>query len=307
MTPQKIIIDTDPGIDDAMAIFFACLHPGLDVVGMTSVFGNVTADIATRNAMVLAEMAKQDIPVAKGENTPLVMVPNGVSDYVHGAEGFGDIPPQTPKATAVSETAAEFICRMISENPGEIVLCPIGPLTNIALALDLDPSITSKVKSVVIMGGGLDRGNVTDFAEANIWNDPHAADRVFAADWEVTLVGLDVTHDVTCHPPDFNRIAAKAPVLGGFLNEAVQFYFRFYESHYGFKGCQMHDPTAVIAITNPEFFTIENHALEVIVEGARVGQTARSASAARTPVKVCMGVNSDRVKELFLSTIETGY
>ena len=307
MTAQKIIIDTDPGIDDAMAIFFACLHPGLDVVGLTSVFGNVSVDVATRNALVLAELARQKIPVAAGADKPLVQIANRVSGHVHGNQGFGDMPPQFPKGAAIAETAAEFICRMVNAHPHEIVLCPIGPLTNIAHALTLDPTIADKVKAVVIMGGGLERGNVTEFAEANIWNDPHAADAVFAAGWDITMVGLDVTSQVVCSAADFKRIAANAPRLGGFLNQAVQFYLRFYEERHGVPGCHMHDPTAVIAITNPELFTIEMHALEVIVAGARVGQTVRSAQAARKPVKVSLGVDDGGVKELFLSTIDTGF
>lgn len=304
---HKIIIDTDPGIDDAMAIFYAALHPDIEIIGMTSVFGNVTSDIAARNAIVLAERAQQAIPVAKGADKPLVQSPNPVSDYVHGVEGFGDMPAQATIARPVDEPAHEFICRLINENPGEITLCPIGPLTNIALALRHDPSIADKVKDVVIMGGGLDRGNVTDHAEANIWNDPHAADAVFAAHWPVTMVGLDVTTQVICHPPDFARIAAASPVLGGFLNEAVQYYLKFYESHYGVLGSQMHDPTAVIAITDPQYFTIENHALEVIVDGARIGQTIRSADPSRPKHKVPMGVDIDGVKQRFLTMIETGF
>ena len=304
---HKIIIDTDPGIDDAMAILYAALHPDIEIIGMTSVFGNVTSDIAARNAIVLAERARQSIPVAKGADKPLVQTPNPVSDYVHGTEGFGDMPAQAITARPVDEPAHEFICRLINENPGEITLCPIGPLTNIALALRHDPTIVDKVKDVVIMGGGLDRGNVTDYAEANIWNDPHAADAVFAAHWPVTMVGLDVTTQVICHPPDFARIAASSPVLGGFLNEAVQYYFKFYEAHYGVLGSQMHDPTAVIAITDPQYFTVENHALEVIVDGVRIGQTIRSANPSRPKHKVTMGVDIDGVKQRFLTMIETGF
>lgn len=307
MTTLKIIIDTDPGIDDAMAIFYAYLHPEIEVLGLTTVFGNVTVDIATRNALVLTELAKQNTPVAKGAAKPLVQSPNGVSDHVHGAEGFGNMPPRTPIDQAVNETAAEFICRVINENPGEIVLCPIGPLTNIALALELDPSIAQKTKSVVIMGGGIARGNVTEYAEANIWNDPHAADAVFAADWDVVMVGLDVTHQVACGTADFNRGASAAPVLGGFLSEATEFYLTFYESVYGKPECHLHDPTAVIAITDPQLFTIENHALEVILDGERIGQTAHSEKRGRRPVRVCMGVDAVAVKELFLSTIDSGF
>ena len=304
---HKIIIDTDPGIDDAMAIFYAALHPDIDIVGMTSVFGNVTTEIAARNAIVLGERAKQSIPVAMGAGAPLVMPANGVSDYVHGVEGFGTMPVQATTAQPLDEPAHEFICRMINENPGEITLCPIGPLTNIAMALEHDPSIAGKTKAVFIMGGGLDKGNVTEHAEANIWNDPHAADRVFAADWPITMVGLDVTTKVQCVPADFERIAASTPVIGGFLNEAVQFYMDFYASHYGKRGCDMHDPTAIIAITDPQYFTIETHALEVIVDGARIGQTVRSTDPSRPKHMVPMGVDADGVKQRFLSMIETGF
>lgn len=307
MTPQKIIIDTDPGVDDAMAIFYAFLAPELEVVGLTSVFGNVTVDIAARNARVLVELAGQDVPVARGADKPLTITPNPVSAHVHGAQGFGDMPPRTPKTALITETSAEFIVRKINENPGEITLCPIGPLTNIALALQLDPTIAAKTKSVVIMGGGLELGNITEFAEANIWNDPHAADQVFATDWDVMMIGLDVTQKITCGAPEFSRAARGAPILGGFLAEATDFYLKFYESVLGEPVCRLHDPSATIAIGNPELFTIENHALEVIVEGARVGQTIRSSDPGRRPVRVCMEVKSADVRELFLSTIETGF
>jgi inosine-uridine nucleoside N-ribohydrolase len=304
---HKILIDTDPGIDDAMAIFYAALHPDIEIVGLTGVFGNVTVETAARNALVLAERAGLSIPVAKGAAFPLFQTPNPVSDYVHGAEGFGHIPAQSVRGTVSAEPAPELICRLIAENPGEITLCPIGPLTNIALALRHDPSIAANVKNVVIMGGGLDCGNVTKYAEANIWNDPHAADEVFAANWPITLVGLDVTTKVICTPPDFAAIAKTAPILGGFLNEAVQFYFTFYENHYGLLGSQMHDPTAVIAITDPQYFTIETHALAVIVEGTHVGQTVRSADPSRPKHNVCMGVDADGVRQRFLSMFETGF
>lgn len=307
MNTQKIIIDTDPGVDDAMAIFYAFLQPKLEVIGLTTVFGNVSVDVATRNALVLAELAGRDVPVARGAEKPLVMAPNPHSSQVHGVEGFGDMAPRTPKGKVIAETAAEFIVRQINENPGEITLCPIGPLTNIALALEMDPSIAQKTRSVVIMGGGMELGNVTEHAEANIWNDPHAADRVFAAGWEVVMVGLDVTRQITCGAPEFSRTKKAAPVLGGFLSEATAFYLEFYQTVLGEPVCRLHDPSATIAISHPELFTIENHALEVIVEGTEIGKTIRSGKGGRRAVKICMGVDAGAVKELFLSTMETGF
>jgi len=308
MNVEKIIIDTDPGIDDAMAIFYAGLSPKLDLVGMTAVFGNVTVEIATRNAMVLAEVLKQDIPVAKGAETPLVQVPNRVSDHVHGVEGFGDMPAQTPKATALDVPAHEYLCQMINDHPGEIILCPVGPLTNIALALRHDPSITTKVKSVVIMGGGLySGGNVTDYAEANIWNDPHAADEVFAADWDVTMIGLDVTQKVVCPHSDFEALKIDAPVIGEFLSQATDFYIKFYKEVVGIDGCQMHDPITVVAAIFPEMFRYEHHPLEVCLTSDKIGETRISNSTNRRPVKVAVDVDIDTVKAEFFRVLRTGH
>ena len=308
MNKQKIIIDTDPGIDDAMAVFFAGLSEKLDLVAMTSVFGNVTLDIATRNAMVLAEILNQNVPVSEGFSKPLVQRPNPVSDYVHGKEGFGDIPARLPKAKPTSVPADKYICDLINANIGEIILCPVGPLTNIAMALRHDPTITSKVKSIIIMGGGVfSGGNVTEFAEANIWNDPHAADEVFAADWEVTVIGLDVTQKVVCAHSDFLKLANKAPVIGSFLAQATDFYIKFYQEAVGINGCQMHDPITVIATVYPDVFTYEYHPIEVCLEQSRIGETMISRDKTRRFAKVAVDVDIDAVKKIFFDTIETGF
>lgn len=307
MTQTKVIIDTDPGVDDAMAVFYACLDPRIDLVGLTTIFGNVTTDIATRNALALLELAGMDVPVAHGANVPLVQEPKEVSWEVHGREGFGDVPPITPKGKPVSETAAQFICRMVNENPGEIILCPVGPLTNIALALQLDPGIADKVKGVTVMGGSLDEGgNVTPHAEANIYHDPHAAEIVFAADWKVTMIGLDVTHQVICSPDDFAGLAEDAPKLGGFLNEAAQFYFQFHRKVDGINGCHMHDPTAVISIVDPQLFSIDETPLQVILDGEELGKTIRAQESLRPNVSAAMKIDVDAVRNRFLETIKSG-
>ena len=308
MITEKIIIDTDPGIDDAMAVFFAGLSDKLDLIAMTSVFGNVTVEIATRNAMVLAEILKQDIPVAKGCGNPLIQIPNPVSDYVHGSGGFGDIDVKVPNSKALDIPAHEYICQMINDHVGEIILCPVGPLTNIALALRHDPTIVSKVKSIVIMGGGLHSGgNVTEFSEANIWNDPHAADEVFAADWEVTEIGLDVTQKVVCPHSDFSALVFDAPKIGKFLEQATDFYIKFYKEVVGIDGCQMHDPITVIATIYPELFTYEYHPIQVCLDAYRVGETQISNDASRRAAKIAVDVDVDAVKKMFFNTIRTGF
>ena len=301
---QKIIIDTDPGIDDAMAIHLAFSHPGLEVVGLTTIFGNVFTKTATRNALALSEMAAYPCAVAHGAEAPLAQALNHPADFVHGGEGFGDIPPIPVNSTPDPRSAAQFICEMAAAHPGEITLCPVGPLTNIALALEQDPELVRNVKGVVIMGGAVTvPGNVSEHAEANIWNDPHAADAVFAADWPITLVGLDVTTVVNCFPEDFESIAEASPTIGGFLNEAVQYYFAFHKKQHDLVGCHMHDPTAVIAITDPDALTTQAMPLRTVTEGPRIGKTETEGAEGRRPVDVCVGVDAERVRTIFLENL----
>ena len=308
MSSERIIIDTDPGVDDAMAIVYACIEPRIELVGLTSIFGNVTTDIATRNALALLELIGQEIPVARGADKPLVQEPQEVAWFVHGREGFGDIPPMSPKTSVVKESAHEFICNKVNESLGEITLCPVGPLTNIALALDHDPSIVDKVKGVTVMGGSVDEGgNATPFAEANIWQDPHAAEKVFSAGWPVKMIGLDVTHKIVCLPEQFADLPSHAPMLGGFLNDAAQFYFDFHLKENGIRGCHMHDPAAVISIVEPELFSIDETPLDVILEGERVGETVRSENKNKPPVGIATSVQDDAVRSIFLDMIKSSF
>lgn len=298
----KILIDTDPGIDDAMAIHLAFAHPDLEVVGLTTVFGNVHADKATRNALRLVEMAGAECPVAEGAAAPLVQPLQPPAYFVHGPEGFGNVPAETPQSSPDPRSAAQFIVDTINAAPGQIVLCPVGPLTNIALALRLDPTITQKVHRVVIMGGAVQaNGNVTEWAEANIWNDPHAAAEVFAADWPMLLVGLDVTEKSRCSPADFAALATQAPVIGGFLNDAVGFYFDWHRQKNILDGCFLHDPSAVLAVADAGLFTTEQTPIRVVTEGEQIGRTFADPNCGHRPVAVCLGVDSQRVQNLFLA------
>ena len=297
----KLIIDTDPGVDDAMAIHYAFAHPDLDVLALTSIFGNVWVEQATRNALVLAEQAAYPCLVAEGESQPLVMPPNAPSHYVHGDEGFGDLPAMTPKGKSDPRPAYELIADYCRQFPGEVVLAPVGPLTNIAKLLEHDPGITRYVKKVVIMGGAVRcPGNVSNYAEANIWNDPHAADRVFAADWPIELIGLDITQKIKCHPEHFEQIAQQSPKIGGFLRDISSFYIKFYHSVIGEYVCLMHDPTAIIAITNPDLITYEEIPLEVVLEGEAIGQTRPSKDATRRSVRIAMAADGEKIRNTFL-------
>ncbi len=301
---HKIIIDTDPGIDDAMAIHMAFADQRLDVIGLTSIFGNVTTNRATRNALRLAEMAHYRTIVAPGELVPMIRAPGQPADFVHGAEGFGTVPAATPAGGADSRSAARFLCESCAAAPGEITICAVGPLTNLASALSLDANIVRNVKSVVIMGGSYAyHGNVTGCAEANIWNDPDAADRVFAADWDVTMVGLDVTERTQCTPDDFTFLASQSPHIGGFLNEAANFYFDFHQSKTGIRSCFMHDPSAILAITDTHLFGFEVVPMAVVCKGEEIGRTRLHEGQGRRPVKVATSVDNVAAREKFLGLV----
>jgi inosine-uridine nucleoside N-ribohydrolase len=306
LNPRKLVIDTDPGVDDAMAILYAASHPELDLIGLTSVFGNVPVATATRNALWLGELAGRRIPVAEGAAAPLAQAIRPHPDFVHGIEGFGNLPPVQPAARPDRRQAAQFLCDIAAAYPGEVTLCAIGPLTNLATALEQDPTLPGKVARLVVMGGALTcPGNVSTHAEANIWNDPHAAAAVFAAGWPVTLVGLDVTTQVRCSPENFAALARAAPVIGGFLNRAVQFYFDFHRAHHDFDGCHMHDPTAVVAITDPDLFETRTTPVQVTPDGDAAGQTWVGPPQSGPPVQVCLGVDQAAVRERFLEVVAT--
>ncbi|MBY8976469.1 nucleoside hydrolase [Rhodobacteraceae bacterium NNCM2] len=306
MSPRKIIIDTDPGIDDAMAILYALNDPALDLLGLTTVFGNVPVATATRNAIALLHHVGRSLPVAEGAARPLELPPQPHPDFVHGADGFGGAALHDPGHDPHHHDAADFIIQQVRAHPGEVTLIPIGPLTNIAEALTRDPGIAPLVAEVLIMGGAVRRrGNVSPHAEANIWQDPHAAELVLAADWPLRLVGLDVTEEVRCTHAHFIDLAERRPRAGGFLRDAVRFYMDFHVESQGFDGCFMHDPTAVIAAVQPGFFVTERIALTAVREGDRLGATIPAADG-RRPAAVCLGVQAAELREHFLRIIASG-
>lgn len=301
---RKVIIDTDPGIDDAMAIHFAFARPDIDVLGLTTVFGNVHTDQATRNALALAEMAAYPCVVAPGADAPLARPLNDPADFVHGPEGFGDLPAAKPDRRPDARSAARFICDMAAAHPGEVTICALAPLTNLAIALEYDPDVARNIRDVIIMGGALDvPGNVSPFAEANIVNDPEAADRVFGADWPVTMVGLDITTTVRCTPSDFEDLRTESPRIGGFLADAAGFYFEFHRRQHDLNACYMHDPTVLIACSEPDVLGVEEVPLRVVTEGAQDGRTVRALQSGRRPVRVATGVDVERVRAMFLETV----
>jgi inosine-uridine nucleoside N-ribohydrolase len=309
---RKIIIDTDPGIDDAQAILLAASHPELDLLGLTTVFGNVPVDLATANALRLVDLISQSIPVAPGAALPLSGIERAHPDFVHGTDGFGNINWPTAQNQSDTRSAAQFIIESVKAEPGAITLIAIGPLTNLAEALALEPQLPQLVEQVIIMGGSVYRpGNVTPVAEANIICDPQAADQVFAAAWPITLVGLDVTMQLVLQRSVLARL--KGTRYGDFLQQSAPFYMDYYQSRHGIDGCFVHDSAAIIYAVAPELFAVERGNLLAVTDGIASGQTVFAPAAIDYPAgpwterpqhQVCLRVDQEQHMALMLATLE---
>jgi len=281
--PRKVIFDTDPGVDDAMALYYALAHPGVEVVGITTTFGNVSVQQAATNALYLTAIANVpdfEIPVTKGMAKPWVKLGEPPPDFIHGDDGLGNLVTRQAHTRQLDPRAsAPFIVDMARAHPGEITLVAVGPMGNLAMALQLEPELPSLLREVIVMGGTvLEPGNVSPVAEANIWNDPHAADLVFGAGWKLTMVGLDVTHQLILPVSLFAQLAKHHQhVATDTLLHAVKFYADFYSDLYPhvaqIHGCFGHDVLAFIYLTNPELFTLESGRVRVAVDGLAQGQT----------------------------------
>lgn len=313
---RKIIIDTDPGIDDAMAILFAYKAREVEVLGLTTTFGNVPVTKATENALILNDIAGVNVPVAEGVATPSKIAPRPHPDFVHGKDGFGNINWPATKNKALDTSAAQFIVDMVRKYPGEVTLIALAPLGNLAAALELDPEIVDLVDEVVLMGGAhLEYGNVSPVAEANIMNDPHAADKVFTADWQVTMIGLDVTHQVLLDNNILERIKKANPQQGDFLYQAAQHYIQFYSERFNMDGCYFHDASTIAYVIQPDLFGIELGAVRVACEGIGIGQTIVAPADMSFPepywdkvphTQICMEVKADSLLQLFEASLMQG-
>lgn len=246
MAARPVYFDCDTGIDDALALVYLMASPEIRLVGIGTVSGNIDARQAATNTLdLLALGGVHDVPVAIGAMDPLAGPYPGGVPHIHGHNGVGDIElPHTDRAPE-AESAAEMLVRLADEHAGELEVCAIGPLTNLALAVQLDPTIASKVKLVTVMGGAaLVPGNLSPVGEANIWNDPEAAQIAVATDWPVELVPLDVTLENLFEEDDRLQLAASPSPLNKFLANILDLYFEFYVALYGRRSCALHDPLA---------------------------------------------------------------
>ncbi|MBA8827370.1 purine nucleosidase [Saccharopolyspora lacisalsi] len=249
---KKILIDCDPGVDDALAIALAHGSPDLDVVGLTSVGGNVELERTTNNALSLAEFYGMDVPVARGAGIPLVREQRKASD-VHGSEGLGNTVLPAPKGSVLDRHAVDVIVDTLAAAPGEVSLVAVGPLTNIALALRKEPRIVEWAAEFVVMGGSYTRGNNTPAAEFNIAADPEAAAVVFGAAWHPVMIGLDVTLRARASAQVRDRFAEFGRLESELLTPSLDFYGS--NRQYRDEGPAVHDVCAVAYVIDPSLFT----------------------------------------------------
>jgi purine nucleosidase len=324
---KKIILDTDPGTDDAMALMLALNSPELDVRAITVVPGNVTAKQGLENALRMVSLANRcDIPVAGGAQHPLFQKLI-TAEFWHGKNGLANIELPASKCRADARFGPDLIIELVRAYPHEITLVPVGPLTNIALAIEKDPSIVPLVKEVILMGGSLKGGNVNASAEANIYNDPEAAQIVFQAGWPLTMVGLDVGDKTLFSRKQLEQLGRTHGPVNDFIYGVTKFLVELSEK-FGDTGTPMYDPLAVgVAIdaalvtapamhvdveTRGEFTrgeTVANRRNEIernvlrhfpdgdhyVIEG--LDKVAPNA-------KVCIDVQADKFLELFVSRIQ---
>ena len=262
---RRILLDCDPGLDDALAILLAHGDADIDLVAITTVGGNVSLDNTTRNALQLAEyLGMKGVPVSAGAATPLVRVAEDAS-HVHGAQGMGTVRLPDPTLAPSSVHAVDLIIETLRSAPGTIHLVATGPLTNIALALQKEPAIAEWAASFVIMGGSFTRGNATPAAEFNIYADPEAAAVVFAADWEVVMIGLDLTLQAIAT----GEIVDRMRELGRLGEELLVPLSTFWNdpNDPDFRGQAVHDVVAVAYVVHPEWFESRPARVDVETDG----------------------------------------
>lgn len=278
MTPKPIIIDCDPGQDDAVALFLALSSPGeLNLLGITAVAGNVPLTLTERNARVMCEVAgRREVPVYAGCDRPLIRDAI-TAEYIHGENGIDGMEIFEPETPLQEQHAVVFLLETLrAAKPASITLVPTGPLTNIAAALVEDPQVVASIKEIVLMGGAMrEGGNYTPSAEFNIFADPHAADVVFNCGRPLTVMGLDVSHKVLSTRERVDRIAALGNPVADATAGMLSFFHRYDAEKYGAPGAPLHDPCTVAYLLQPDLFKTKlcNVAIETESE-LTMGHTA---------------------------------
>jgi inosine-uridine nucleoside N-ribohydrolase len=302
----RVVFDCDPGHDDAIALALALASPELELLGVTTVSGNQTLDKTTANAIrVLDQLGRQDVAVAAGAGRPLVRE-RSVAAEVHGQTGL-DGPDLPPAARApVREHAIDWIADALSAHPGAVTLVATGPLTNVALLLARHPDCADKLDRVVLMGGAIGEGKVTPAAEFNIWADPEAARRVFSSGLDLTMVGLDVTHQALMRQEHADRLA-RGGRAGRLVADLYAFYVAHHRRKYAWRGAPVHDALAMAHAIDPSLLELADCGVRVDTGGelsrGRTYVDRWGATGWQTNCHVAIGVDSERFLEMLVQRI----
>ena len=309
MTPKRILIDTDPGIDDSLAILLALASPEITLEGLTVVHGNCSAEQGTRNALSVLELAKaENIPVAKGCDLPLVQ-PSLLAPETHGNSGLGYAKLPDPTSKPIVQRGSDLLIEKIMASPGEITLVAIGPLTNIALAIRQEPRIVQAVKELIIMGGAIrHEGNTTPLAEFNTYVDPHAAHIVYHSGMPITLTPLDVTYQCILLAKDVARLQKIKSSIPDFIAAATRFYMEFHDEYQGIQGCVINDPLTLALTFAPDLCNYEEYYVDVDISGGvSMGKTFADfykMTAKPANMKVALSVRARDFINLFVERME---
>ncbi|WP_226655066.1 nucleoside hydrolase [Pseudalkalibacillus hwajinpoensis] len=304
---RKVILDCDPGHDDAISIILAASSDRIQIEGITTVAGNVEVEKTTLNALKVCDLLGLDVPVARGAEQPLVKVREFAPD-IHGDSGLdGPQLPEVPKKQVIDQHAVDFIIERVMASDGEITLVPTGPLTNIALALQKEPAIVEKIQEIVLMGGGT-FGNWTPTAEFNIYVDAEAAEMVFNSGVPVTMFGLDVTHQAITTPAILDRIASIGSPISEFVGELLAYFTQTYKDIFGFEGAPIHDACTVAYLIDESIFEFETVRVDIETKGEfTYGTTCvdHLHVTGREPnVKFANGIDQEKFWGLLLSALK---
>jgi inosine-uridine nucleoside N-ribohydrolase len=267
---SKIILDCDPGHDDAIAILLAARHPALELLAITTVAGNQSLEKTTHNALKVCTLAGiRDVPIARGMERPLLRPPRYAPD-IHGATGMDgphddDIPG--PDIDPVARPAVDLLIDLLLRSRGDITLVPTGPLTNIASAMRLEPAILPKIKAISLMGGAIGLGNTTPVAEFNIWADPEAAAIVFACGRPIIMTPLEVTHQALATAEVLDRLRSARRPVASFAADLLEYFGSTYRDVFGFPAPPVHDPCAVAAVIDPSLIAAHQARVEIETRG----------------------------------------
>ncbi len=303
---RNVILDCDPGHDDAISIIIgASKRSGLNILGITTVAGNVEVEKNTRNALQVCELIDLDVPVVEGAVRPLVRE-SEIAPEIHGETGLDGPVLEAPHKKKSPGHAVDFIIDQVKKSEGKVTLVPTGPLTNIALALIKDPSIKENIDEIVLMGGGT-FGNWTPAAEFNIYVDAEAAKVVFESGVPLTMFGLDVTHQVIADEAIIKRVAEIDNITAGFVKELLIFFAETYRSHFGFSGGPIHDACTTMYLIDPDMFSFEDVNVTIETKGeATYGMTVvdlLKTTGKRENVKFATSVDEETFWNTFLDVL----